>query len=424
MYIINNKALKIGDKLVTASDPTIIELETSGTCFPSRTASQIRFSNTGLNELYIDWNDGTPIETILMNGQYFNNYQIMHYYQDLLNPAKIGTIDENYVQRRIIKFKFKYPSKISEITIINTNLYGKFPIAIGNYNLSIKFSLSTVSYLEEFPPYFRGLNTADLSFTFITQNTITSIPEWIYNSKIKKLGLINGFLFSQIPSISNTDKLINTVGLEQLRLNGLSNESIPNNWKDISTLKVLGLGGAAFTILPTNVSLISQLKTLVISDADANGYNTNYTSWGDGIGLMTELTTLIYVGCLNNLLTTDLPTRIINCTKIKTIRCGGSFASVARTDAHITNYYNMVITNGDIITTVNNNFRNITFTIYFQPSNSARPTGTYQQPAGFVLESNNGTPASVMEMVWVLVTQYKWKITVMNSAGTNSEILQ
>lgn len=42
---------------------------------------------------------------------------------------------------------------------------------------------------------------------------------------------------------------------------------------------------------------------------------------------------------------------------------------------------------------------------------NAAPSGTYQAPAGFVLGSNDGTPASAKEQVYVLVNNYAWTIT-------------
>lgn len=42
---------------------------------------------------------------------------------------------------------------------------------------------------------------------------------------------------------------------------------------------------------------------------------------------------------------------------------------------------------------------------------NASPTGTYQAPAGFVLGSNDGTPASAKEQLYVLVNNYNWTMT-------------
>jgi hypothetical protein len=42
---------------------------------------------------------------------------------------------------------------------------------------------------------------------------------------------------------------------------------------------------------------------------------------------------------------------------------------------------------------------------------NAEPSGTYQAPAGFVQGSNDGTPASAKEQLYVLVNNYGWTMT-------------
>lgn len=43
--------------------------------------------------------------------------------------------------------------------------------------------------------------------------------------------------------------------------------------------------------------------------------------------------------------------------------------------------------------------------------NNAPPTGIYQAPTGFVLGSNDGSPANAQEQLYVLVNNYSWTIT-------------
>lgn len=51
-----------------------------------------------------------------------------------------------------------------------------------------------------------------------------------------------------------------------------------------------------------------------------------------------------------------------------------------------------------------------------QPYNH-RPSGTYQAPEGFVKGTSDGTPSSAMEMVYVLVNNYKWTFILAPEAG-------
>lgn len=413
-------AMLLNGKLVYAKDPMVIELEVRGTCFGA--ASQFTaYSSTSPNEMYIDANDGTGIHTFpITNTIEFE--KVYFYYQNLADPSKIGTIDRSYNQRRKVRVSFKYPSKINALNIVSYEIFGKFPEALGNYNFTSQLNLSSILYIDEFPSSFRGVNTNLLSLNLISQSTVTIIPEWIYNSKIKSLAFQNGFSFLNIPSATNLDKLINIVGLETLSIQGTGANSFPTNWKDITTLKNLAVGNSTFTTLSSNISNISQLEKLTISAGDGSGYNNVFNNWGIGIDLMTNLKTLNYVFCADTL-TTNIPTGAENCWKLKTINCGGSLNSIARTDAHLTAWYNCATTYGDITATSNNKFRGVSFSIYFQLTNSKRPTGIYQQPTGYIQGSNNGSPFSVMEMIYVLVKQYKWVVTILNSAGTGSEIL-
>lgn len=75
--------------------------------------------------------------------------------------------------------------------------------------------------------------------------------------------------------------------------------------------------------------------------------------------------------------------------------------STANVDATITSIYN----NKSKWSTYS-----ITKSLNIAGTNAA-PTGTYQAPAGFVLGSNDGTPASVKEQAYVLVNNYGWTIT-------------
>jgi hypothetical protein len=70
--------------------------------------------------------------------------------------------------------------------------------------------------------------------------------------------------------------------------------------------------------------------------------------------------------------------------------------------------------NATITSLYNNRTKWSTYTIaksFNIGGTNAAATGTYQAPAGFVLASNDGTPASPKEMLYVLVNNYAWSIT-------------
>jgi|GEM_PF-2550356 len=134
------------------------------------------------------------------------------------------------------------------------------------------------------------------------------------------------------------------------------------------------------------------------------------------IELMTGLVNLQYSARGQGLSTAVLATGALpagwqNLTKLKNIELQGRFAGQpARLDQHIADYYNLVVANASMTPGGNNNiWRNVTCTISGEGNPTA--TGTYQQPAGYVAGSSNGTPASSQEMRWVLNNQYGWNMS-------------
>lgn len=84
------------------------------------------------------------------------------------------------------------------------------------------------------------------------------------------------------------------------------------------------------------------------------------------------------------------------------IRIEGNGMSVSNVDATISNVYTNRTKWSTYATAKSMNIG----------STNGIPTGTYQAPAGFVLGSNDGTPASAKEQVYVLVNNYGWTITM------------
>lgn len=418
MVLSNNKGILINGKLLFRKDQTEINLEVSGTCFPDKQAytvfalvSAAQYSN----EMYIDFGDDTGVHTY-ESIVYFN--EILHYYQDLLNPLKIGTIDSSYNQRRKIKISFKYPNRVNRFWIQNMTLYGNFPYEIAYYNLTEGLQLNNTLQINAFPAVLKGLSTAIVDLSNITSEVVTVIPEWLWSSKIQFLTLGVGFEFGDLPTITKLDKLINIIGLTRLAIRGLNNNSVPDNFKNIG-LKTLSTAFSFFTNLPQEISNITTIDNLTVCNSNAL---RNFSSWGNGIGLMTELSNLEY-SYPSPTLSPLVPIGFANCWKIKSMRLVRGLETVARMNEHFDSLYTVVNSVGDKTTTVNNKFRGVAHNSFYSYLETKRPSGVYQAPVGLIIGSNNGTPASVMEKIYILVKQYKWVVTILNSAGTGSEIL-
>ena len=145
--------------------------------------------------------------------------------------------------------------------------------------------------------------------------------------------------------------------------------------------------------------------------------------FGTGIGGM-NLTTMNFHNVTN--MPATLPIGIETCPSLKAYSTNSSYKTQVRIDNVITDAYNRVNTYASK-TVGNTLLRQVTWTNAIAATAfgfNNRPTGIYQQPTGYIQGSNNGTPASPMEMVWVLVNQYKWKITLTNETGNGSVIYQ
>lgn len=115
-------------------------------------------------------------------------------------------------------------------------------------------------------------------------------------------------------------------------------------------------------------------------------------------------------------MTTDVPAWFSNFTKLKVITAYTSFNTQSRMDTWVNNLYAFIVANASMSAGLTK-FRNMVISIYATSvsndiSSSVRPSGNYQQPAGYVAGSNNGAPASPMEKIWVLTNQYSHTWTV------------
>jgi hypothetical protein len=127
----------------------------------------------------------------------------------------------------------------------------------------------------------------------------------------------------------------------------------------------------------------------------------------DQLGECTLLDNLILAS--NEQFIPDFPTYHVwfsGLIRIRTLSVEGNYRTVARIDSFIDSYYSMVTANAAMDGL--GAWRNVNLDCR---SVEVSPTGTYQQPAGYVQGSDNGAPASPKEKLWVLVNQYAHTIT-------------
>lgn len=420
MFKVNGKLVKVGGKMVRNENGTIINLVVQGTCFPDAYQSggggvQVNIMGvSSSNKMYADFNDGTGIHVYTTN--WFNLANGNYFFQDLADPSKIGTIDKNYAQQRQVKIWFDYPNQITSITFQNTDIYGTFPKNLSNYNLTL-LRMSGVNKLTGFPLDFRGGVYNELAFNSISASRLMQFPSGIGTSRITSLTLQNVFNFSGLPSSTNVGLISGVQGLKVLRLVSamMGNNSFPDTLKDITTLEDLYIGGNTFTTLPTEITNCAQLKRLYLGNSDGYGYLDNFSSWGNGLGLMTNLNTITSVGTSNSFPLT-IPTGLANCVLLKTWTLRISLGNTsAKVDSWVNNFYDFVFANAST-TAGNTKFRQMIIDIgtSIGSTNCVRPSGTYQ---------DSTTPSTPMEKIYKLVKVYAHTFTVRNSSNTGVEVL-
>lgn len=406
----NSKIVTNNGRLVQVLDLPSLEFITKGDIFPRKrtggtgadSSRRIIVRSSVPNEIYIDFGDESPIYTQAFSFELMINETIKTYTDGL--------------EFHTIKISFKYPSKIKNFTSYQIEFEGSMPIGFYLYGLeSLSISHSSLSGLisGEIKPFY--ITELDLHNSF--KDRISFIPTWVTNSVIRYLKLTTSFRLSDLEN-SNMDKIINIRGLESLTFMNNDIVDVPSNFKDITTLKMLTIGGTQFlTEITDNIRSMTQLENLAIGyGLGSSNVSASFTSWGVGLQGMINLKALYFGGCPN--LEVTFPKGAEELLNVTLLYFRGTYTTVNRVNSFIDNLYSKITTIATITSSTlkwrNKKLELCTITVG-SISDKARPSGIYQQPQGFVLGESNGDPQTAMEKVWVLVKQYRWTILLDNS---------
>ncbi|ROI09805.1 hypothetical protein EGI11_03340 [Chryseobacterium sp. H3056] len=406
-----------GRFLIPATIPALT-FQIADTQFPptGHSGRDMKFITTSLPQtIYVDFGDESPIfeeaftstvwETSLFRTGTDGYARVLKTYPD--------TSVKN------VKIWFSNPEKIKTVSVSTAgskwNFVGDFPLNLGIYNLDTLLFRNTK--FSTFPVQLSGGKFSFLTFNNATLTPINYIPKWIYSSQITTLTLTGGFNLSDL-SVSNLDKLINIQGLTNLFLDdvGVNAANIPDNLKDISTLRVLSFGDAPLTEVPVQFNNCKQITELAMGyRAGGNASsNSSITAWGVGVANMPNLKIFSAINTSN--ISTDLVTGI-ETSGITSYQTNGSYLTVARIDESIIKCLAKVSSIASM-TVGNTVLRNITW--INTSSTTAIPTGVFEAPPNFVLGSSNGDVQTAMQAVYVLCKQYRWTVAV-SIIGTPSK---
>lgn len=399
-------------KLLKSYDLPKLTFVNRGEIFPKNSvsnAANITIVTEIINVIYIDFGDGSEFYEREFTGSL-----------SVRSSEPLHTYSVN--GDHSVKIWFKYPSKIKQITASYWNVVGEFPVDIQLYNMN-RLSFNQCRW-DSFP-MLRGAVIYYLSFSNSFINNQEGIPEGLLTSAITTLFLGQEFKFDRN---NNINRLIDIRGITSVTFTGYNNISfLPSNLKDVTTLRNLALGNNGLTI-DENIRQCTQLESLSFGYYPGQFFGSSIgdgdvTSYGVGIAGMTSLKFLGF-GMTPNIPATA-PLGIENAQNLKTLYFRSSFRTLSRLESFISDIFGKVINNASLLVG-NTLLRQVRLEVCWVNSVTGivpRPTGTYQAPTGYIQGSSNGTPASPMEMIYVLVKQYRWTILVQNTANNGIETL-
>lgn len=421
MWTINGAYPRIGGRYIHPRTEPVLRFRVRGTTFPDSYYShsgpiyatgRYQFDSSGPNVMHIDYGDGSSeslpfvqsgsIFRLRMShlGELTNNYDYPgHYYIP-------GTDNHDALPEHIVTIRFDKPETVTGLIVSETKLYGDFPSDIGLMDGLEVLTLNDTANITGFP--LRIGETAslkDITFRNIGSAMEERIPNSLFDMPIESITVTNSVNLSDITS-SNFDRIGEWAGtLIFFGADSCKIDQMPLEISLCTNLRSLYVRNNRFSVCPP------EINGLPLTELRFVGTNPNIVEWGD-FSACSDLVTLGLELNLPGTFTTNIPPWVSSLTKLKKVVAYSTFGhSQARTDTWVDNVYNFVVANALITGTDDDPFRAMDFDLVptnpsHIPTYNKRPSGIYQQPAGYVQGSNNGTPASPMERIWVLENQY------------------
>lgn len=377
-----------------------------------------QFPNSGiLPELKMFFTSPVSVKVDFGNGV-VNTYNSILDVFLMSNPGNIGAAQSsgNYIYpdglniERKIKLTISNPDALSYINFqflaikeqvlsINFNLYknlkGLAFRYLGGIILDIDASFLNLTSFVEYVSY--G------SFSLVSK-FYGAIPDVVLaKNTLKRLSVgdagFNGKTFAQSKldqvATSFPDLEAFSIYLTNLTDTNGGQGALPSNFVNLTKLREFTIDQGRYTKPPDILNYIPALERINIV------YSNYLTSFGD-LSVMASRLKLLNFTYQNNL-TTTLPVWMSAATSLKGFFMTDSLFGTTRVNLWVDNWYAFIVASAAISGANTLPFRGMTHRI---SGNNGIPSGTYQQPSGYVAGVSNGTPVSQKEKVWVMVNQY------------------
>jgi len=424
----NNKVIRFGNKVVDFSIPkTPWVFKWTGYRFIENSTG-IQFTFTFPATISIDWGDGNVV-----------TYETFDRGAGTASAARyaitfLQNIDGTMGDGTGGKFSYIYAdglnkSRTISITINNRSALWSIYI-LGLPSQELKLVLAQFPRLSRIQSYttFSPVNFSDLTslpslsvLFFPIENVV--YPVEIFLTKIIEFSLVLKASQYDLPfSYTNFDKLIylkptlRILTLSSFLKDSDGTSAVPENVGELE-LETLIFGTVVspreIIEFPEVLSRIRTLKKLIC--------NFQATTWNNFANLVNLVTLQAgsYNGYANRYLTSNVPTVLWACPLLKSIDISGAFRAAPNPQVAIDNFINNLYafmdanapkTGGSTVS-----LRYIIWNLNRSDIGDVltkAPSGVYQQPAGYVMGNNNGSPSTPLEKLWVMTAQYKCTFTV------------
>lgn len=346
-------------------------------------------------------------------------------------PAPNHAYDDGMDKERVISMSFT-----NDVTMMESYriMMVGFPILDMPSLINIIISIHGDCTITDIPKdrIMRSVNIERITLSGFGVDTLTSIPEdWNRLTKLKGLNLSMSIDFSDTEA-SNIRKFPSMwPNLEILHLAGGRVRVYPREWLSFSKLRELYISpGVAMPSFDPNtcpaMDEVDKINPSLKIFSHINRWYGSVVSWHpymSGKGLE-NIESLDASHSHSNIDVSNLPDYIYEMRSMSSFYMHISLLTQSRCDTFISTLYEKVM-GFDYLTMSSyasdgerNQFYGLYLTMYSASSPvDKRPSGVLQAPSGFIKGQSNGSPSTPMEMVYVLMNNYRWRFNMAPEAS-------
>ena len=346
-------------------------------------------------------------------------------------PAPNHAYDDGMDKERVISMSFT--NDVTTIESYRIMMVG-FPILDMPSLINIIINIPGNRTITDIPKdrIMRSVNIERITLSEFGVDTLTSIPEdWNRLTKLKGLNLSKSIDFSDTEA-SNIRKFPSMwPNLEILNLAGGRVRVYPREWLSFSKLRELYIspGEATPSFDPNTCPAMDEVDRINSSlkiFSHINRWYGSVVSWhpymsGKGLENIDSLDASHSYG---NIDVSNLPDYIYEMRSMNSFYMHFCVSTQSRCDTFISTLYDKVMGFNYLTmsSSASDGKRNQFYRLYLTMYSAAspvdkRPSGVLQAPSGFIKGQSNGSPSTPMEMVYVLMNNYRWNFNMAPEAS-------